>query len=118
MSSDSLNGIAKSRKEAELGKFFSIPDATHVRSWQIYNDSVVTAEDIHFSITEDSNERFAKSSQKTWWKNDRRIHILLSSNNKIIGEGKYNSSKKSIDFSIKKLRGGEAVYPHVVTVLR
>ena len=119
MSADPVNGIAKTRKEAEAGKFFSIPNATHVRSWKIYNDSVVTAEDIHFSITEDSQvERFAISSKNTWWKNDRRIHVLLSSSNKIIGQGVYNKSKKSVDFTIKELRGGEAVYPHVVTVIR
>jgi hypothetical protein len=119
MSADPLNGIAKTRKEAESGKFFSISGATHVQSWKIYNNSVVTAEDIKFSIDEDSKrERFAKSSQNTWWKNDRRIHILLSSHNKIIGQGEYNNRKKSIDFTIKKLKGGESVYPHVVTVLR
>jgi len=119
MSADPLNGIAKSRKEAESGKFFSIPNATHVRSWKIYNDSVVTAEDIHFSIDEDSKvERFAISSKNTWWKKDKRIHILLSSNNKVIGQGIYNKRKKSVEFTIKELRGGESVYPHVVTVIR
>jgi hypothetical protein len=119
MSADPLNGIAKTRKEAESGKFFSIPNATHVRSWKIYNDSLVTAKDIRFSINEDSKvERFAISSKKTWWKNDKRIHVLLSSSNKIIGQGVYNKAKKSVDFTIKELRGGEAVYPHVVTVIR
>ena len=119
MSADPLNGSAKTRKEAESGKFFSIPNATHVRSWKIYNDSLVTAEDIHFTINEESQvERFATSSKNTWWRNDKRIHILRSSSNKIIGQGVYNKRKKSVDFIIKELRGGEAVYPYVVTVIR
>jgi len=119
MSADPLNGIAKDKKDAEAGKYFSIPGATHVRSWRIYNDSVVIAKDIHFSIDADSEvERFAKSSKNTWWKSDRRIHILRSSENKIIGEGEYNSRRNSVDFTIKELKGGESVYPHVVTVIK
>lgn len=119
MSADPLNGIAKTKEEAEAGKFFSIPNATHVQSWKIYNESLVTVKDVYFSIPEKSDvEKFAKSSKYTWWSRDKRIHILLSSDNKIIGEGKYNSKRKSIDFRIKELRGGEVVYPHVVTTIR
>jgi hypothetical protein len=119
MSADPLNGIAKSKKEAELGKFFSIPGATHIRSWKIYNNSLITVKDLHFSINAESKaEKFAKNSKSTWWKRESRIHILLSSKNKIVGEGKYNSQKNSIDFTIKELRGGDVVFPHVVTLLQ
>jgi len=119
MSADPLNGVAKTKKEAELGKFFSIPDATYVRSWKIYNNSLVIAKDIHFTIGADNKvEKFAKSSENTWWKRDNRVHVLVSSDNKIIGQGEYNSRKNSVDFSIKELRGGEAIYPHVVTVVK
>ena len=42
----------------------------------------------------------------------------VTKSNKIIGQGVYNKRKNSVDFTIKELRGGEAVYPHVVTVIR
>ena len=119
MSADPVNGICKNQADALAGNYFSIPGATNIRSWEIHNDTTVMATDISFSVKADSRvEKFATSSKNTWWKSDSRVHVLLSSNKKIIGFGKFNSSKNSVDFSIKEMRGGEKIYPHIVTEVK
>lgn len=119
MSADPVNGICKNITDALAGNYFSIPGATNIRSWEIYNNTAVTATDIHFSVkANDKVEKFATSSKNTWWKGDSRVHILLSSNKKIIGVGKFNSSTNSVDFIIKEMKGGEKVYPHIVTEIK
>jgi hypothetical protein len=119
ISADPVNGVCKNKKDALEGNYFSIPKATNVRSWEIYNNSVVTAEEIKFTVKADKKvERFATSSKNTWWRDDSRVHVLLSSSNKIIGVGKFNSSKDLVEFTIPKMRGGEKVYPHIVTEIK
>ena len=119
ISADPVNGVCKNKKDADAGNYFAISGATNIRSWEIYNDSTITAENIKFSINADKKvEKFATSSKNTWWKSDSRVHILLSSSNKTIGVGKFNSSKNSVEFIIPNMKGGEKVYPYIVTEIR
>jgi hypothetical protein len=119
ISADPLNGVCKNKKDANDGNYFSIPGATNIRSWKIYNNTTVTAKDIKFSMKANlAVEKFATSSRNTWWRSDSRVHVLLSSTGKIIGVGRFNRSNNSIDFTVKEIRGGEMVYPHIVTEIK
>ena len=119
VTADPLNGVCKSKKDAEEGNYFAISGATVVRSWEIYNDTTITAKNIKFFMSIDKKvEKIATDSKKTWWKSDRRVHILLSSTGKIIGMGKVNSNKNLIEFTIPNIKGGERLYPHIVTEIK
>ena len=119
ITADPVNGAARDKKDAQAGNYFAIPGATHVRVWEIYNDTVVTAEDIKFSVKADKKvEKFVRSSKNTWWRGDSRVHVLLSSANKIIGVGKFDSNKNLVEFTIPKMRGGDKIYPHIVTEIK
>jgi len=119
ITADPVNGVAKDKLDAQAGNYFAIPGATHVKVWEIYNDTVVTAEDIKFSVKADKKvEKFVTSSKNTWWRGDSRVHILLSSANEIIGVGKFDSNKNLVEFTIPKMRGGDKIYPHIVTEIK
>jgi hypothetical protein len=118
ISADPINGVCKNLTDAKSGKYKAIPGATNVRAWSIENKTKEIAKSVKFSIKLNSNvEKIATSSAKTWWKNEKRVHILWTSKG-VVGEGKYNAKTNSVDFVIKEIKPGETYYPHIVTEIK
>ena len=119
ISADPVNGICKDADDAKMGNYKAIPGATSVRSWEIVNNTKKVAKDVKFSIKINPNvEKIATTSKNTWWKNDKRVHIVHVTGKGIIGAGAYNSSRNSVDFFFREIKVGEKVHPHIVTEIK
>jgi hypothetical protein len=122
VSADPINGVCKDSKDAATGKYKAIPGATVIKSWYVQNLTKETAKNVKISMKINSKlEKVAKDSKKTWWKNDKRVHLIMNKVNgkwKTVGEGKYNSKTKAIDFVIKEMKPNSTYHLRIVTELK
>ena len=119
ISADPVNGVCKDSKDAKSGKYKAIPGATTVRSWDIINHTKAVAKDVTFSIEIDSKvEKVATTSKNTWWRSDKRVHVIYVKGKGNIGAGRYNAKRNSVDFFFKEIKAGETIHPHIVTEIK
>jgi hypothetical protein len=119
ISADPVNGVCRDANDAKSGKYKAIPGATTVRSWDIINNTKSVAHNVKFSIKIDSKvERVATTSKKTWWRSDKKVHVIYVIGKGNIGEGKYNRKTNSVDFFFKSIKAGEKLHPHIVTEIK
>jgi hypothetical protein len=119
ISADPVNGVCKDANDAKSGKYKAIPGATNIRSWEIINNTTASAKDVKFSIKIDPTvERIATTSKNTWWKNDKRVHIIYVPKKGNIGEGIYRANSNSVEFFFKEIKSGETFHPYIVTEIK
>jgi len=119
ISADPINGVCKDINDAKSGKYKAIPGATTVRAWSIINKTPSIAKNVKFSIKIDPKvEKVATTSKNTWWRSDKRVHVIYVQGKGNIGAGRYNAKQNSVDFFFKEIKAGESVHPHIVTEIK